>query len=186
MFSKVLVANRGAIACRILRTLRKMGIASVGVYSEADRDARPVLDADEAFFLGPSPATQSYLSIDRILAAAEQTGAQAIHPGYGFLSENVEFARECARRGIVFIGPRVEQIEAFALKHTARALAERCGSSAAAGNRRAAGSGRGAGPGRATALSGDAEELGGRRRHRHARVCRRRTNCARPTKQWCG
>jgi urea carboxylase len=127
MFSKVLVANRGAIANRILRTLRKMGIASVCVYSEADRDARPVLDADEAVFLGPSPASQSYLSIDRILAAAEQTGAQAIHPGYGFLSENVEFAQECARRGIVFIGPRVEQIEAFALKHTARALAEKCG-----------------------------------------------------------
>jgi urea carboxylase len=127
MFSKVLIANRGAIASRILRTLRKMGIAAVSVYSEADRDARPVLDADEAVFLGPSPATQSYLSIDRILAAAEKTGAQAIHPGYGFLSENVEFARACAQRGIVFIGPRVEQIEAFALKHTARALAERCG-----------------------------------------------------------
>jgi urea carboxylase len=127
MFSKVLVANRGAIASRIIRTLRKMGIASVSVYSEADRDARPALEADEAYFLGPSPANQSYLSIDRILAAAEETGAQAIHPGYGFLSENVEFAQECARRGIVFIGPRVEQIEAFALKHTARALAERCG-----------------------------------------------------------
>jgi urea carboxylase len=127
MFSKVLVANRGAIANRILRTLRKMKISSVSVYSEADRDARPVLDADEAFFLGPSPANQSYLSIDRILAAAEETGAQAIHPGYGFLSENVEFARECAQRGIVFIGPRVEHIEAFALKHTARELAERCG-----------------------------------------------------------
>jgi len=127
MFSKVLVANRGAIASRILRTLRKMGIASVSVFSEADRDARPALDADEAFLLGTSPASQSYLSIDRILAAAEQTGAQAIHPGYGFLSENVEFARACARRGIVFIGPRVENIEAFSLKHTARALAERCG-----------------------------------------------------------
>jgi len=127
MFSKVLVANRGAIANRILRTLRKMKISSVSVYSEADRDARPVLDADEAFFLGPSPANQSYLSIDRILAAAEATGAQAIHPGYGFLSENIEFARECARRGIVFIGPRVDHIEAFALKHTARTLAEQCG-----------------------------------------------------------
>ena len=127
MFNKVLVANRGAIASRIIRTLKKMGIASVSVYSEADRDARPVLDADEAVFLGPSPANQSYLSIDRILAAAEQTGAQAIHPGYGFLSENVDFARECARRGIKFIGPRIEQIEAFALKHTARALAESCG-----------------------------------------------------------
>jgi urea carboxylase len=127
MFNKVLVANRGAIANRILRTLRKMNIASVSVYSEADRDARPVLDADEAFFLGPSPASQSYLSIDRILAAAEHTGAQAVHPGYGFLSENVEFARACAQRGIVFIGPGIEHIEAFALKHTARALAEKCG-----------------------------------------------------------
>jgi urea carboxylase len=126
MFSKVLVANRGAIASRILRTLSKMGIASVSVFSEADRDARPVLDADEAFFLGESPANQSYLAIDRIMAAAEHTGAQAIHPGYGFLSENAEFARECARRGVVFIGPRVEHIEAFALKHTARALAEAC------------------------------------------------------------
>src|SRR5580692_10988958 len=127
MFSKVLVANRGAIANRILRKLRKMSIASVSVYSEADRGARPAMDADEAVFLGPSPANQSYLSIDRILAAAKQTGAQAIHPGYGFLSENVEFARACARGGVVFIGPRVEQIEAFALKHTARALAERFG-----------------------------------------------------------
>jgi urea carboxylase len=127
MFSKVLIANRGAIACRIERTLRRMGIASVAVYSEADRDARHVLDADEAVLLGPAPASESYLSIDRVLDAATKTGAEAIHPGYGFLSENVEFARECSRRGIAFIGPRVEQIEAFALKHTARAIAERCG-----------------------------------------------------------
>jgi urea carboxylase len=127
MFDKVLIANRGAIACRIERTLRRMGIASVAVYSEADRDARHVLDADEAVLLGPAPASESYLSIDRVLDAATKTGAEAIHPGYGFLSENVEFARECSRRGIAFIGPRVEQIEAFALKHTARAIAERCG-----------------------------------------------------------
>jgi urea carboxylase len=127
MFNKVLIANRGAIACRVERTLRKMEIASVAVYSEADREASHVLDADEAVLIGPAPASESYLVIDRILAAAEQTGAQAIHPGYGFLSENVDFARACARRGIVFIGPRVEQIEAFALKHTARAIAEKCG-----------------------------------------------------------
>lgn len=126
MFGKVLIANRGAIACRILRTLRKMKIASVAVYSEADRETRHALDADEAILVGPAPASQSYLNVERILAAAEQTGAEAIHPGYGFLSENVEFARECARRGIVFIGPRVSQIEAFALKHTARAIAEKC------------------------------------------------------------
>src|SRR5580658_8880542 len=127
MFSKVLVANRGTIACRILRTLERMGIGSVAVYSEADREARHVLDADESVLLGPGPASESYLRIDRVLDAAGTTGAEAIHPGYGFLSENVEFARECARRGIAFIGPRVEQIEAFALKHTARAIAHRCG-----------------------------------------------------------
>jgi urea carboxylase len=127
MFNKVLVANRGAIACRILRTLKKMGIASVAVYSEADRDTRHVLDADEAILLGPAPPSQSYLSIDRVLAAAESTGAQAIHPGYGFLSENIEFARECARRNIVFIGPSVDQVGAFALKHTARTIARGCG-----------------------------------------------------------
>ena len=127
MFSKVLIANRGAIACRILRTLEKMNIASVAVYSEADREARHVLDADEAILIGPPPAAQSYLNVDGILAAAQQTGAQAIHPGYGFLSENIDFARACAQRGIAFIGPRVGQIEAFALKHTARAIAQECG-----------------------------------------------------------
>jgi urea carboxylase len=127
MFNKVLVANRGAIACRIIRTLRKMGIASVAVYSEADRDARHVLDADESVFVGPGAPAQSYLAVDKILAAAEQTGAQAVHPGYGFLSENIDFARACASRGIAFIGPRVSQIEAFALKHTARAIAQQCG-----------------------------------------------------------
>ncbi len=127
MFSKVLVANRGAIACRIIRTLRRIGISSVAVYSEADRDARHVLDADEAVLVGPGAPSQSYLAVDKILAAAEETGAQAIHPGYGFLSENIEFAQACAKRGIVFIGPRVPQIEAFALKHTARAIAQQCG-----------------------------------------------------------
>ena len=127
MFRKILIANRGAIACRILRTLRTMGIASVAVYSEADGESRHVLDADEAVLLGPPAPNQSYLAMDRILDAAERTGAEAIHPGYGFLSENVEFARECSRRGIVFIGPRIEQIEAFALKHTARTIAQQCG-----------------------------------------------------------
>src|ERR1022692_4568783 len=100
MFSKVLIANRGTIACRILRTLKKMGIASVAVYSEADADSRHVLEADEACLIGPPPATESYLSIESILRAAEQSGAQAIHPGYGFLSENIEFARACAAKGI--------------------------------------------------------------------------------------
>lgn len=127
MFAKVLIANRGAIACRIERTLRCMGILSVAVYSEADRESRHVLEADEAYLVGPGPASESYLVAERILDAAERSGAKAIHPGYGFLSENAGFARECTGRGIAFIGPRVEQIEAFALKHTARAIAEQCG-----------------------------------------------------------
>jgi len=127
MFNKVLIANRGAIACRILRTLRKMGIASVAVYSEADADSRHVLDADESYCIGPAPASESYLSIAAILKVAKQTGAEAIHPGYGFLSESIEFARACVNEGIVFIGPDIEQIEAFALKHTARSIALSCG-----------------------------------------------------------
>jgi urea carboxylase len=127
MFTKILVANRGAIACRILRTLKRMGIIGVSVYSEDDADSRHVLDADEAYCIGPAPASLSYLSIDAILKVAEECGAQAIHPGYGFLSENIDFARACAARGIVFIGPGIAQIEAFALKHTARRIAEECG-----------------------------------------------------------
>jgi len=127
MFRKVLIANRGAIACRILRTLKKMGIASVCVYSEADADSRHVLDADEAYCIGPAPAAQSYLSIEKILAVARESGAEAIHPGYGFLSENIGFAQACAAAGVVFIGPGVESIEAFALKHTARGIAVECG-----------------------------------------------------------
>ena len=127
MFSKVLIANRGAIACRILRTLKKMGIASVCVYSEADASSRHVLDADEAYCIGPAAASQSYLSIETILRVAKDCGAEGIHPGYGFLSESIEFVQACARAGITFIGPAIEQIEAFALKHTARAIALECG-----------------------------------------------------------
>lgn len=126
MFKKVLIANRGAIACRIERTLRRMGIGSVAVFSEADRSSLHVLQADEAVLLGPAPAAQSYLSVERILQACVDTGAEAVHPGYGFLSENVEFARACAERGIAFIGPTPGNIEAFALKHTARATARSC------------------------------------------------------------
>jgi urea carboxylase len=127
MFSKVLIANRGAIACRILRTLEKMGIASVSVYSEADAVSRHVLDADESYCIGPAQASQSYLSIEAILNVAKESGAQAIHPGYGFLSENIGFARACYQQGIVFIGPEIEHIEAFALKHTARSIARNSG-----------------------------------------------------------
>jgi len=127
MFKKVLIANRGAIACRIERTLRRMGVGSVAVYSTADSNSLHVFQADEAVLIGEAPAAQSYLSFEAIFDAAKQTGAEAIHPGYGFLSENVHFARECAARGIAFIGPAPEHIEAFALKHTARATAQSCG-----------------------------------------------------------
>ncbi|NYF51762.1 urea carboxylase [Tunturiibacter gelidoferens] len=127
MFKKVLIANRGAIACRIERTLRRMEIMSVAVYSAADSNSLHVFEADEAIAIGPAPAAQSYLSFEKILDAAKQTGADAIHPGYGFLSENVQFARACTAQGISFIGPEPEHIEAFALKHTARETAKHCG-----------------------------------------------------------
>ena len=124
MFKKILIANRGAIACRILRTLKRMGIKSVAVYSDADRHAAHVMEADEAVHLGPAPAAESYLRQEKILAAAHATGAQAIHPGYGFLSENAAFAEACERAGIVFIGPTPQQMRDFGLKHTARELAQ--------------------------------------------------------------
>jgi urea carboxylase len=127
MFSKVLIANRGAIACRIIRTLRRMGVKSVAVYSEADKHSAHVMQADEAVLLGPAQAAQSYLSFDRIFEAAKQTGAEAIHPGYGFLSENAKFAAACEEQGIVFIGPKPAHMEAFGLKHTARELAAKNG-----------------------------------------------------------
>jgi urea carboxylase len=127
MFRKVLIANRGAIVCRIIRTLREMGVASVAVYSEADRHSLHVRSADEAVAIGPAPATQSYLSIDALLVAAKATGAEAIHPGYGFLSENAGFAEACEPAGVVFIGPTPEQMRLFGLKHTARAIAKENG-----------------------------------------------------------
>ncbi|AZI35136.1 putative urea carboxylase [Caenibius tardaugens NBRC 16725] len=123
MFTKVLIANRGAIACRIIRTLRRMGIGSVAVYSDADAGSRHVTEADEAVRIGPAPAAESYLDIGAILAAARRTGAQAIHPGYGFLSESTAFAEACTAAGIAFVGPTGDNIRAFGLKHTARDLA---------------------------------------------------------------
>jgi propionyl-CoA carboxylase alpha chain len=113
MFSKILIANRGEIAVRIIKTCRRMGIATVVVYSEADADSMAVEMADEAVFIGPAPAAQSYLVADKIIEACRETGAEAIHPGFGFLSENAGFARRCADEGIVFIGPNPHAIEAM-------------------------------------------------------------------------
>ncbi|WP_321889396.1 5-oxoprolinase/urea amidolyase family protein [Paraburkholderia bannensis] len=123
-FDKILIANRGEIACRVIRTLKRLGIASVAVYSEADRHAMHVMLADEAVCIGPAPVAQSYLNAAAILDAARETGAQAVHPGYGFLSENAAFARACEAAGIAFIGPRADQMTAFGLKHTAREIAQ--------------------------------------------------------------
>jgi urea carboxylase len=127
MFDTVLIANRGEIACRVIRTLKRLGIRSVAVYSEADRHARHVLDADVAVCVGPAAAKQSYLNADAVLEAARRTGAQAVHPGYGFLSENTKFAEAAEAHGIAFVGPTSEQISKFGLKHTARALARAAG-----------------------------------------------------------
>ena len=122
MFNKILIANRGEIACRVIKTARRMGIRTVAVYSEADADARHVRLADEAVLLGPAAARESYLVADKIIAAAKQTGAQAIHPGYGFLSENEDFAEACAANGLVFIGPPASAIRAMGSKSEAKKL----------------------------------------------------------------
>ncbi|HKP57182.1 MAG TPA: urea carboxylase [Polyangiales bacterium] len=127
MFKKVLIANRGEIACRVIRTLRRMGVGSVAIYSEADAHAMHVRMADEAICVGGPQVSASYLRTERILEAARESGAEAIHPGYGFLSENTAFAAACAAQGVVFIGPTPEQIRRFGLKHEARALAAEVG-----------------------------------------------------------
>ena len=125
MFSKILIANRGEIACRIIKTAKKMGILTVAVYSDADKDALHVHMADEAVYLGASPSRESYLVTEKVIEAALRTGAQAIHPGYGFLSENAEFCRACAQQGITFIGPPVEAIEAMGSKSAAKCIMEK-------------------------------------------------------------
>ena len=127
MFKKILIANRGEIACRVMATARKMGIQTVAVYSEADKEARHVAMADEAVCIGPAASRESYLVADKIISAAKQTGAEAIHPGYGFLSENAEFSKRCEESGIVFIGPKHHSIAAMGDKIASKKLAAKAG-----------------------------------------------------------
>jgi propionyl-CoA carboxylase alpha chain len=127
MFEKILVANRGEIACRVIKTARKMGIATVAIYSDADRNALHVQMADEAVHIGPAPANESYIVIDKVMAAIKATGAEAVHPGYGFLSENKKFAEALEAAGVAFIGPPAGAIEAMGDKITSKKLAQEAG-----------------------------------------------------------
>jgi propionyl-CoA carboxylase alpha chain len=133
MFKKILIANRGEIACRVIKSARKMGIATVAVYSDADRQALHVRMADEAVHIGPPPAAQSYIVIDRIMDAIRQTGAEAVHPGYGFLSENMKFAEALEKEGVVFVGPPSKAIEAMGDKITSKKIAQEAGVSTVPG-----------------------------------------------------
>jgi 3-methylcrotonyl-CoA carboxylase alpha subunit len=127
MFSKLLIANRGEIAVRVMRTAKRMGLATVAIYSDADAGSMHVAEADEAVRVGPAAAAESYLNVDAILAAAKATGAQAIHPGYGFLSENPGFVEAVEAAGLTFVGPPASAIRAMGLKDAAKALMEKAG-----------------------------------------------------------
>ena len=180
MFKKILIANRGEIACRIIKTARRMGIASVAVYSDADRDALHVRLADEAVRIGPPPSAESYLAIDAIVAAARETDAEAVHPGYGFLAENAAFARALKKKGIAFIGPGAQAIASMGDKIQSKRLAEKGGG---AHHPRAWRSPRGRAPSggrrRQDRLPGDAQGMRRRRRQGHAPGPRRRRGPAR-------
>ncbi|MFM7609292.1 MAG: biotin carboxylase N-terminal domain-containing protein, partial [Alphaproteobacteria bacterium] len=127
MFENLLIANRGEIACRIIQTARRMGLRSIAVFSDADESAQHVQMADEAIHIGAAPARESYLNISVIIAAAKRAGADAIHPGYGFLSENPAFAEACAEAGIFFVGPTASAMRAMGSKGSAKALMEKAG-----------------------------------------------------------
>ena len=170
MFRSILVANRGEIAVRVMAACREMGIRTIAVYSEADRQRAARPRGDEAYCIGPAPARESYLNIAAILRAAKAAGAEAIHPGYGFLSENADFAEACARAGIVFVGPPAEAIRLMGSKTAAKAAVERAGVPTVPGY---TGEARDlqddAARGGAHRLSRDAQGGGGRRRQGHAR-----------------
>ncbi|MEC9342130.1 MAG: biotin carboxylase N-terminal domain-containing protein, partial [Pseudomonadota bacterium] len=127
MFKKILIANRGEIACRVMRSCRELGIPTVAIYSEADARARHVREADEAYCVGPPPSAASYLNIDRILEVIRESGADAVHPGYGFLSENATFSRRLAEAGVTFIGPKEKAVAAMGDKITSKRLAMEAG-----------------------------------------------------------
>ncbi|GCB69519.1 hypothetical protein scyTo_0005496 [Scyliorhinus torazame] len=124
---KILIANRGEIACRVMRTAKKMGVRSVAVYSEADKSSMHVTMADEAYHIGPAASQQSYLNVEKIIQVAKTSAAQAIHPGYGFLSENTEFAERCKEEGIIFIGPPSSAIRDMGIKSTSKAIMSAAG-----------------------------------------------------------
>ena len=133
MFKKILIANRGEIACRVIKSARKMGIASVAIYSDADKQALHVQMADEAIHIGPPPANQSYIVIDKVMEAVRQSGAEAVHPGYGFLSENAKFAEALEAIGVAFVGPPVGAIEKMGDKITSKKIAQAAGVSTVPG-----------------------------------------------------